>query len=160
MLCTEIMGNIAERVDAGDPRVDLVSLSWQQALQRAFRARSKGGVELRICVPAGRLLRHGDVLVEDKERIIALESLPGEMLVIRGEDRGALLQAAYLLGDEHLPVEIGEGEVVTPDDPATQSFLRQHGIDWVQEVRRFTPIATPTLAGVGVSSGFEVKRGT
>lgn len=155
---TSILGDLADGRFAGRD-VDPVSLTSADAAKRRLRLRSARGVDLAVDLPRGSYLRDGAVLLDDGERVVAIERRAEEAVVVRLAPDLApaeLLRQAVALGhafgNQHVPVEVGDGEVRVPVTTSaaivseTLERLHLHGATWeVREVAlgRERPLAAP-----------------
>jgi urease accessory protein UreE len=70
--------------------VDYVDIHWDQC-RSTLKARSRGGEDIRVLLPRGQSLRHGDVLFEDAARAVIINVLPcakgsGSLRILRRSD--------------------------------------------------------------------------
>ncbi|HUQ76293.1 MAG TPA: urease accessory protein UreE, partial [Burkholderiales bacterium] len=79
-----------------------------------FEARRNGkqvvklesGEEVALKLPAGEVLRGGDLVTASDGRVIEVIAQPEKLLHVEG---AALAKIAYLLGNGHVPVQFGDG---------------------------------------------------
>ncbi len=99
---TSILGDLADGRFAGRD-VDPVSLTSADAAKRRLRLRSARGVDLAVDLPRGSYLRDGAVLLDDGERVVAIERRAEEAVVVRLAPDLApaelLRQAEEMIGD-------------------------------------------------------------
>jgi urease accessory protein len=130
--------------------MDLVDIHWHELNLRALRRRSRGGLTVRIILPADQRLEHGAVLACDGTGSVVINLLPCDALVIRAESPAQSAQIAYALGNLHLPAEISDVEISLPASEATQAALGRLGIQYELKSRRLRPSETglvrPTVA--------------
>lgn len=141
-----------------DPReVDFVDVPWDEC-GRTLKKRSRGGEEVRVLLPPGQRLRHGDVLFEDASRRVVVNVPPCEVIVARpaGQREAAVL--ALELGNLHWPAQVTEAEVLFVEDGPPMEVLRQLNVAWSRELRRFEPAPVSAGPGVKVSASFQVIR--
>jgi|tagenome__1003787_1003787.scaffolds.fasta_scaffold20297646_2 urease accessory protein len=162
MLCERILGNILsenpERV-AGKS-LDQIDLDWRQCSRRGVRACSRAGLTVGILVPLGQTLRHGDILFEDEESVVAVNVVQSEVLVGEFSNPASLAAAALELGNLHVPVEVApDMRLVTLPDGPTRGVLERYAADVRVDVQRFAPLRATVLAGsVKLSDSFRVAR--
>ncbi|MCB1387491.1 MAG: urease accessory protein UreE [Nitratireductor sp.] len=78
-------------------------------------------------LPQARLLRHGDGLVLDDGRIVAVRALPEELYAVRGRDRRHLLSLTWQIGNRHLAAQIEEDHLLLRRDPVIRAMLEGLG---------------------------------
>jgi urease accessory protein len=124
---------------------DAVTLGWEDRTHVHGRRRTDGGVEFGTSLPRGTVLRAGDCLVLEEERLVVSVVERAEPVFIiqpRGEAESALF--AYHIGNRHQPLMIENGSLVCPDVPGVEPLLQQHRMPYSRAVRPFTPVATTT----------------
>src|SRR4051812_36396562 len=105
MYCERILSHLdPDSADVG-LAIDWLDLSWFDCTQRALRKRTRAGLDVRVLLPAGQTLRHGDVLQRDETTLIAVNLLPANVLVASPAGIGAMGRIAVELGNLHVPVE-------------------------------------------------------
>jgi urease accessory protein len=117
---TEIVG------DVDDPRyagrlIERLVVASSDAAKRRLRAVGDGGTDVAVDLPRGSYLRHGAVLADDGERVIAVERAPEEAIVIRLDPRreprelvACATRIGHAFGNQHVPVEVEDGEIRAP----------------------------------------------
>lgn len=103
-------------------------------------ARLVSGEEVALKLPAGEVLRGGDLVTASDGRVLEVVAVPEKLLHIEGE---ALPRIAWLLGNGHVPVEFGEGFMRLAEVPELDQALRQHGL----EVSRIEAPFEPEVLG-------------
>jgi urease accessory protein len=104
------------------------------ALSLAFEARRRGHAEARLVSGeevalelAGELLRGGDLLVASDGRVIEVLAAPEKLLHVVCASHAELARTAYLLGERHVPVQLGDGFLRLADDRALADLLHKTG---------------------------------
>jgi urease accessory protein len=120
LVVTEILGDADEARFAGR-RVEPLAVTSGDAPKRRLRGVTDGGTEVAVDLPRGSYLRHGAVLADDGERVIVVERALEEAIVVRldpGAGAAELIACAALIGhafgNQHVPVEIEDGEIRAP----------------------------------------------
>ena len=99
----ELIGKLAE----DEPRrVERVALGWEDRLRNRQRVKSDAGTEFGIALPTGQALAEGDVLFEDGERVVAVSTIPEDVLVLYANSAEELARIAYQVGNRHAPVAV------------------------------------------------------
>jgi urease accessory protein UreE len=144
-------------LEVGGPCDDELELAWWELDRRAFQKTTRAGVAVRILMPRGRDLRHGDVLTcADATLRAGVHVKSCEALVVRPPDASAMGVLALELGNLHLPTEIIDGVLRTiPDGPAEQA-ISQLGLAFERQVICFQPRRCAGVPQVRLSNNFRV----
>ena len=117
---TEIVGEVDDPRFAGR-LIERVVVASSDAAKRRLRAVGDRGTDVAVDLPRGSYLRHGAVLADDGERVIAVERAPEEAIVIRldplRESRELVACATrigHAFGNQHVPVEVEDCEIRAP----------------------------------------------
>lgn len=115
---------------------DTVVLDFDARHRRRVAMSAKEGTSFLLDLPEAIALRHGDGLMLEDGRIVAVEAAPEALVEITAQDPGHLVRIAWHLGNRHLPTQLlgdrlrirrdhvieamleGLGAVVTPTDAA------------------------------------------
>lgn len=143
MWCDAIVRNAADNEEFAGRMVDYVDIQWDQR-RSTLKARSRGGEEVRVLLPRGQTLRHGDVLFEDGVRAVVINVLPCEVVVVRSADPRLMAKLALELGNLHWPTEVTETELILLEGEEATSAAHRLGLEMTLETRRFDPL--PVLA--------------
>lgn len=118
---------------------------WVLPLTAEERTRSRlycttdEGHEVYLQLPRGSLLQDGDWLGADGGEMLQIWAKPEPVLTVTSQFPLALLQAAYHLGNRHVPLEITATYLRLSPDPVLQSLLEHRGLHVVEEVAPFQP---------------------
>ena len=122
---------------------DTVTLGWEDRTHVHGRRRSDHGVEFGTSLPRGTVLRAGDLLVLDAERlIVAIVERPEPVFVVEPKTPYEWGLFAYHIGNRHQPLMITDGALVCPDVPGVEQLLQQHRMPYARATLAFTPAAT------------------
>ncbi len=106
------------------------------ALTAEERCRLRGhrlslcGRDLLLQLPRGEALEPWEWLgQEDGVALVQVEPAPEDVLVARSPRALDLLQAAYHLGNRHVPMELRPQELRLLVDPVLETLLRQRGLE-------------------------------
>lgn len=110
-------------------------------LRRKSRLRAvlTNGTEAALFLPRGSVLRDGDLLEAEDGTLIRVESAAENILWVTAETPGALMRAAYHLGNRHTPVEVGANFLKLEADPVLHEMLLQLGVTVREESAPFQP---------------------
>jgi urease accessory protein len=124
-------------------RRDTVTLGWQDRTHAHGRRRTDGGVEFGTSLPRGTVLRGGDCLLLDTDRlVVSVVERAEAVFVIEPRTPPEWALFAYHIGNRHQPVMITDRSLVCPDVPGVEALLRQHHVPYVRSTLPFTPAAT------------------
>ena len=118
-----------------------VTLGWEERLRTRARRKSDGGFEFATALPRGTILNQDDCFMFAAERtIVCVVELAEPMLVVRPANHREWGLFAYHIGNSHQPMMITDDAMVCPDALGMDQILAYHGIPFLREQRRFTPI--------------------
>ena len=131
----ELIGKLAE----DEPRrVERVALGWEDRLRSRQRVKSDAGTEFGIALPTGQALAEGDVLFEDGERVVAVSTIPEDVLVLYANSAEELARIAYQVGNRHAPVAVEKERVLTPYDSVIEEYFKKLGVRRGRATEPFT----------------------
>lgn len=160
MLCDCILYNIGDRTTPGGAPEDPLPLQWFELHARAVRGQTRSGRRVDVLLPLGIWLRDGDVVFEDVASRIVVRVIPVDLLVIRPRSMSEAAVLAAELGNLHLPLEVTERELLTPNDGPAIGILLRHGLRPETTRRSFSPLRSLALTAPRVSSAVTVRRST
>ena len=124
-------------------RRDTVTLGWEERTRAHALRRTDRGVEFGTSLPRGAVLREGDCLVLDAERlVVAVRERPEPVFVIEPASASEWALFAYHIGNRHQPLMITDHTLVCPDAPGVEGLLQQHHMPHARATRPFTPVST------------------
>jgi len=124
-------------------RRDTITLGWEDRTHVHGRRRTDGGIEFGTSLPRGTVLRAGDCLVLDNERlVVTVLERPEPVFVIEPRTTPEWALFAYHIGNRHQPVMITEHALVCPDVAGVEPLLQQHKMPYTRATLPFTPAAT------------------
>jgi urease accessory protein len=127
--------------DCAAYRQDTLTLGWEDRVQAHGRRRSDGGRELGLSLPRGTVLRDGDWLILDADRVlIRIVERPEPVFVIAPRAPAEWALYAYHIGNRHQPAMISDRGIVCPDVPGVEQLLVQHRIPYERATLAFTPV--------------------
>ncbi|SHF53750.1 urease accessory protein [Kaistia soli DSM 19436] len=85
---------------------DTVVLDFDARHRRRVAMSAKGGSAFLLDLPGAVALRHGDGLMLEDGRIIAVEAAPETLAEVTARDPAHLVRIAWHLGNRHLPTEL------------------------------------------------------
>lgn len=118
-----------------------LELPFEQRRKGHFEARLASGEEVGVRLPAGEILRGGDLLTASDGRVIEVVAQPENILEIRCELPSGLARLAYALGSRHVPVQVGEGWLRIREEAQAQQALEGLGATLARVRAPFEPDA-------------------
>lgn len=118
---------------------DTIVLGWEERRKPRQRVMTKKGAEIALALSTGTILRDGDILYIDDRCYIAVEAAKEDVIVIYPEDMGEGAAIAYEIGNRHLPVSIGKRNIVTPQNPQVEEFLKRTAVRYQLRQESFEP---------------------
>ncbi len=126
------------------------TLNWQatDTLSLKAEARSRPRQHLKLdsgepCylrLPRGTILQQGDYLqAENGDQIARIIAKAEAVMTVKAHHFEQLLQAAYHLGNRHVPIEITTDYLRFSPDPVLEKMLLQMGLKVVEETAPFFP---------------------
>lgn len=129
------------------PANSTVEVSFTLALTAQERTRSRhrfetiDGQELYLCLSRGTVLQDGDLLQSDDataQIFVRVAAKPEPVIVVTATPV-KLIQAAYHLGNRHVPVEIAANYLHISPDPVLEKMLANLGVEVIDAVLPFQP---------------------
>jgi len=111
----------------GQHVADTITLDETDRRRRRLLLESDGGIEIMLDLPAVRLLRDGDLLVLDDERLVRVAAQGEALYEVRGSDDRAMLTLVWHIGNRHLPTQVCTDHVRIRADPVIRTMLLQLG---------------------------------
>jgi len=106
---------------------EILELSFEQRERSRFRAELLGGEEIGVDLPNGALLRHGDRLLLDDGRVIAIEAAAETLMEVRARNAVQLTRIAYHVGNRHVPMQVGAGWLRLLPDHVLKAMIERLG---------------------------------
>src|SRR4051812_30490612 len=97
-------------------RRDTVTLGWEERTHVHGRRRTDGGIEFGTALPRGTILRAGDCLaLEDERLLVSVVEREEPVFVIQPRRAAEWALFAYHIGNRHQPIMITDEALVCPD---------------------------------------------
>jgi len=116
-----------------------LTLTYEQRSRSRQRAQLADGRLAGLQLPHGTLLHHGDRLLSDDGLMIAITAASEDLSTVRCADALLLARACYHLGNRHVPLQIGPGQLSYLSDPVLDELLRGLGLTVRHERIPFHP---------------------
>jgi urease accessory protein len=125
-------------------------LTAEERTRSRHRFMTDEGEVVILRLPRGTVLQHGDWLRSEDmgtqasmgaqaDWVVQVVAKPEPVLTVTAHFELALLQAAYHLGNRHVPLEITAEYLRLSPDPVLKDLLEHRGLLVVEEVQPFEP---------------------
>jgi urease accessory protein len=126
-----------------------LGLTAEERTRSRHRFTTAEGEIVHLQLPRGTVLQDGDLLRSEPDgRVVRVMAQPEPVLTATAESSLALLQAAYHLGNRHVPLEITASYLRLSPDPVLKALLEHRGLQVLEEIQPFEP-ETGAYAGGG-----------
>ncbi|MBB6331167.1 urease accessory protein [Chryseobacterium sediminis] len=126
MIINQIIGNLTE--NPTEKIIDYLDLEWFEITKRIQRKKTRQGTDVAIkFLREGQRLREGDILFEDAEKIIAVNVLETEAIVMSPASLLEMGTVCYEIGNKHIPLFIQNDKVLLPFEMPMFRWLEASG---------------------------------
>lgn len=135
------MITLTQRLAAnGDTVADLtLCLTAEERLRSRFTVTASNGQQVYLQLPRGTVLQDGDRLYSDDGLVVQVIAKAEPVLTVTAKTLLDLLQAAYHLGNRHVPLEIAPTYLRLSPDPVLRHLLEHRGLQITEEIHPFQP---------------------
>jgi urease accessory protein len=127
MIINETIGNISEHQVDGKT-IDYLDLEWFETTKRIQRKKTRGGLDIAIkFLREGQRLREGDLLFENEQKVIVVNVLETEAIVMAPSSMLEMGTVCYEIGNKHIPLFIQEEKVMLPFEMPMFRWLEASG---------------------------------
>jgi urease accessory protein len=118
---------------------DTVVLDFDDRHRRRVAMRGTRGLEFLLDLETATVLRGGDALVLDDNRLIEVVAAPEPLAEIRGSDPQHLVRLAWHLGNRHLPTQIAARGLRIRRDHVIEAMVKGLGARVIEIEAPFDP---------------------
>jgi urease accessory protein len=118
---------------------DTVVLDFDDRHRRRMAMRGTRGLEFLLDLEHATVLRGGDALVLDDNRLIEVVAAPEPLAEIRGDDPQHLVRVAWHLGNRHLPTQITARGLRIRRDHVIEAMVKGLGARVIEIEAPFDP---------------------
>ena len=135
MLCEQILGKLGH-MDCGTKAVEYVDIEWHEAFKKIHKQVTDKGREVGIRMDDSVLTRglfQDDVIYEDEELVIAVNTPPCEVIAVSftpGHEH-MTAKACYEIGNRHAPLFWGDEAntfITIYNEPMLVMLSKMHGV--------------------------------
>jgi urease accessory protein len=141
MLAKAVITTLTQRLTAS-PQVAVaftLALTAEERMRSRYHFEGQDGQSVYLQLPRGTVLHDGDFLQSDDGLVVQVSAKPEPVLTVTAKSELGLLQAAYHLGNRHVPLEIMPTYLRLSPDPVLRGLLEHRGLHVVAEVQPFQP---------------------
>lgn len=118
---------------------ETLTLTFDQRQKSRLRAVLDEGGDAGVFMSRGTVLRDGDLLIGASDIVVRIRAAAEETSVVRTGDALLFARACYHLGNRHVPLQIGPGELRYLHDHVLDDMLRGMGLSVGCERAPFEP---------------------
>lgn len=133
---------IVERLSEELPIQATLTLPFDLRQKSRLRTRLDSGEDVGLFLSRGTVLRDGDRLQTTSGLIVQVRAAPEAVSTVRTDDPLLLAQAAYLLGNRHVALQLGPGWLRYLHDQVLDGLMQTLGLKVVSEQTPFEPEAS------------------
>lgn len=127
MTISETLGTISHSTINGKS-IDYLDLEWFESTKRIQRKKTRQGEDIASkFLREGQRLREGDILFENEKKIIVVNILETETIVISPSSMLEMGTVCYEIGNKHIPLFIQENKVLLPFEMPMFRWLEVSG---------------------------------
>ena len=117
-----------------------LSLTATERTRSRHRFEMEDGKVVFLRLPRGTVLRDGDLLQDENDgNVIRIAAEPEPVLTVSAATPLLLMQAAYHLGNRHVPVEITPSYLRLSVDSVLRTMLEHLSLKITEEIAPFQP---------------------
>ena len=121
------------------PSLLILPLTAEDRTRSRHHFATSDGQSVYLQLPRGTVLQDGDWLQADDGAIVRVIAKPEPVMTATAHAPLHLLQAAYHLGNRHVPLEIAPTYLRFSPDPVLRDLLIHRGLHVVEETQPFQP---------------------
>jgi len=135
------MPKLTEFSPPNTPATRTLTLSYQSRTKSRLLAKLDNGEDVGLFLERGRVLRGGDVLTGPDGLAVLIIAAPEPVSVASTDDALLLARTCYHLGNRHIALQIGLGELRYLADHVLDEMVRGLGLVVAHESAPFEPEA-------------------
>lgn len=127
MIIEKVLGAISD-FETGMLKIDKVMLDHYDMNKPHQKVKSENGETIAISLPHGEKLFCGAVLYKDDEKMVVVDLLPEDTLVVRPVGNLQWAKTAFNIGNMHHPAYLYEDCIAVPYDTIIENLLKGIGV--------------------------------
>jgi urease accessory protein len=135
MVIEHILGKVKD-FNTSDAVLDPVELTHEELLRPHQKLTSKGGEKIAVSLRPGESLKEGDVVYAGQKKIIYIDLIKEDVLVIKPKGHIQWGRAAFNIGNFHHSAYLTEESILTSYDPVIEALLSKIGVEFTREYRK------------------------
>ena len=135
MIIEHLLGKI-EDFDTANVFLDSVELTHDELVKSHQKLTSKDGEKIAISLHPGESLEAGDVIYADEKKIIYIDLVKEDALVMKPKDNIQWGKVAFNIGNFHHTAYLTEEYILTPYDPIIETLMSKIGVEYTRESRK------------------------
>lgn len=117
----------------------ILPLAAEERQRSRYRTVASNGQPVYLQLPRGTVLHDGDLLQNQAGQLARVVAKAEPVLTVTAPTTLSLLQAAYHLGNRHVPLEITATYLRLSPDPVLRDLLQHRGLAVIEECQPFQP---------------------
>ena len=120
--------------------VETIALTWEHRSRPRRKCATNKDTHLALALPRGTVLAPGMLIYNSKEKTIAVEALPEDVLVVKPANQMEMCVVSHHLGNWHRSLQLeADGSLVIEHDSPLTKWLDTQKIDYVRVQRAYHP---------------------
>ena len=122
-----------------EPEVEVLCLSFDTRQKSRFSAKLGSGETILVDLPRTGVLRGGDCIATEAGEVLRITAAPQALMQVTGQTDFALIQAAYHLGNRHVPLMLTPSALYFEPDHVLANMLQGLGLCVSETLAAFEP---------------------
>lgn len=128
----------AKNEDFSGKEVDFFDIEWFESTRKILRKDSQKGEEVAVRILKENFrFKHYDVLWEDGNKVLLLNILPADAVVVHPKTMREMGTICFEIGNQHIPIFIENDEVIIPYEDPIFNLLKNGGYEPFKAKRVF-----------------------
>ena len=137
LVVSEVIRN-AKGEDLSSKEVDFFDIEWFESTRKLLRKVSHKGEEVGLRILKENLrLKHHDVLWEDGNKILLVNVLPSDAVVVQPKTMREMGTICFEIGNQHITIFIEKDEIIIPYEDPIFNLLKKGGYEPFKAQRIF-----------------------
>jgi urease accessory protein len=118
---------LSRRTEPCDRVYGVLRLPFDLRSKSRLRTKLASGEEVGVFLNRGEVLRGGDYLLAEDERVVRVEAQVESVLQVVSTSASDLARIAYHLGNRHVPLQVGDGWLRLAEDHVLKEMVLRLG---------------------------------